>query len=84
MPIRKFRSVEEMPPIRATDVPVAERLRRLDELRARAALLAPRRYPRGLFKFRSLEEAQESRERVTRENIQRLARERAERERGQP
>jgi len=33
-------------------------------------------YPRGVFKFRTIEEAQAARERVTQENVDRLRRER--------
>ncbi len=39
---------------------------------ARYWTIAPRSYPRGVFRFRSLEEAQAARERITRENVARL------------
>jgi hypothetical protein len=39
---------------------------------ARYWAIAPRSYPRGVFRFRSLAEAQAARDRVTRENVARL------------
>ena len=39
---------------------------------ARYWTIAPRSYPRGVFRFRSLEEAPAARERITRENVARL------------
>jgi hypothetical protein len=46
-------------------------LDRIRKLWARSALLAPRIYPRGVFRFRSLEEAQAARERIELESHQR-------------
>jgi hypothetical protein len=61
MPVQKFRSIEEMnrapvPEPRGSDF---ERFLRLC---ARYWAISPKRYPRGVFKFRSIEEAQKARE----------------------
>lgn len=76
MPVKKYRSVEEMPPVPPCETLDENCLRRIAALWARSWALSPRIYPRGVFKFRSIEEAQEARERVTQENIDRLRRER--------
>lgn len=62
MPVQKFRSIEEM-----NNAPEPE-FRRSDFERflrhcARYWAIAPKTYPRGVFKFRTLEEAQQARER---------------------
>jgi hypothetical protein len=62
--VQKFRSIEEMnsAPLRAgTDHAFDRFLRHC----ARYWVIAPRRYPRGVFKFRGIEEAQAARARVT-------------------
>jgi hypothetical protein len=62
--VRKFRSIEEMNA--ATDA-----LRREPDFErfirhcARYWAIAPRSYPRGVFKFRTIEEAQRARDRHT-------------------
>ena len=60
MPVQKFRSIEEMDrapvPIRTEDG-----FERFVRHCARMLRLAPRRYPRGVFRFRTIEEAQEAR-----------------------
>lgn len=59
MPVQKFRSIEEM-----NNAPVLESRSDFERfLRhcARYWAIAPRIYPRGVFKFRSIEEAQEAR-----------------------
>jgi hypothetical protein len=61
MPVQKFRSIEDM-----NNAPVAE-LRRSDFERflrhcARYWAIAPKVYPRGVFKFRTIEEAQNARD----------------------
>jgi hypothetical protein len=63
MPVEKFRSGEEMnaAPVRARSGDSFERFVRLC---ARYWRIHPRKYPRGVFKFRSIEEAQAARERV--------------------
>lgn len=67
MPVERFRSGEEMnaAPIRVAPGDGFDRLVRLCH---RYWLLFPRRYPRGVFKFRTIESAQAARERVAREN----------------
>lgn len=78
MPIQKFRSVADMPrPLGEEIRDNAELRRRIAALWARSARISPRVYPRGVFKFRSLEEAHQAREQVTTENVARLRRERA-------
>ncbi len=63
MPVQKFRSVEAMnaAPAPASAGPPFERFLRHC---ARYWAIAPREYPRGVFKFRSIEEAQAARQRV--------------------
>lgn len=60
MPVQKFRSIEEM-----NKAPVPERqgsdFERFLRHCARYWAISPKRYPRGVFKFRSIEEAQEAR-----------------------
>ena len=84
MPIRKFRSVEEMPrPMGEDIVNDIDLRRRISALWKRAARISPRVYPRGVFKFRTLEEAQQARERVTAENVDRILKERLQKAGGQ-
>ncbi len=57
MPVQKFRSIEEMneaPPLRALASAGFDRFLRHC---ARYWKIAPRTYPRGVFKFRSVSEA---------------------------
>ncbi len=71
MPVEKFRSAEEMQrtPAAAGAVTAFDRFLRHC---ARYWKLSPRVYPRGVFKFRSIEEAQAARERVAlRQNSER-------------
>lgn len=61
MPVQKFRSIEDM-----NNAPTLE-FRRSDFERflrhcARYWAIAPRVYPRGVFKFRTIEEAQNARD----------------------
>ncbi len=60
--VQKFRSIEEMkaaPIVAATAADFDRFLRHC----ARYWMLSPRRYPRGVFKFRTVEDAQRARER---------------------
>jgi hypothetical protein len=61
MRVQKFRSIEEMnkAPAPESQEPDFERFLRHC---ARYWAIAPKRYPRGVFKFRSIEEAQNARE----------------------
>lgn len=76
MPVQKFRSVEDMPPVPWCEALDEACLRRIAKLWARSSAFSRRIYPRGVFKFRSIEEAQAARERVTQENVDRIRRER--------
>jgi len=64
MSVQKFRSIEEMnkAPEPNSQVPPFERFLRLC---AQYSAIAPKRYPRGVFKFRTIEEAQKAREKYT-------------------
>jgi hypothetical protein len=60
MPVTKFRSAEEMNATPVAGGPVDDFGRFLRHC-ARFRLIAPRSYPRGVFKFRDLPEAQAAR-----------------------
>ena len=66
MAIEKYRSMNEMnaAPLR---VPAGDSFERFLRHCARYLKLAPRNYPPGVFKFRTIEDAQVDRERVARE-----------------
>jgi hypothetical protein len=84
MPVEKYRGVEEMPRVEWCDSLDENCLRRIAKLWARSSAFSQRIYPRGVFKFRSIEEAQEARERITQENIDRLRQERSNRSTAPP
>ena len=67
MPVQRFRSIEEMnaAPLLAVSGDSFERFLRHC---ARYWALAPRHYPRGVFRFRNVEEAQAARERIAQES----------------
>jgi len=69
--VQRFRTLEEMEAAPVV-VPPGDAFERFVRQCARYWTIAPRVYPRGVFRFRSLEEAQTARERVTRENVVRL------------
>ena len=65
MPVERYRSAEEMNAAPARVTP-GEAFERFVRHCARYWKIAPRRYPRGVFRFRTIEEAQAARDRVTR------------------
>lgn len=64
MPVQKFRSIEEMnrAPVVEGRPPNFERFLRHC---ARYWAISPKRYPRGVFKFRTIEEAQRAHDKMT-------------------
>lgn len=78
MPIKKYRSVEE----RDADQgdlwcePGEACFRRIARLWKRSAQISPRTFPKGIIKYRSLEEAQADRERWSLEHVRRIQAER--------
>lgn len=71
MTVQRFRSIEEMGNAPVL-VPPGEGFERFVRQCARYWKIAPRTYPRGVFRFRNLAEAQAARQRVTEENVARL------------
>ena len=63
--VQKFRSIEEMNEAPLLESRTADFERFLRHC-ARYWAIAPKRYPRGVFKFRSIEEAQKAREKHSR------------------
>ena len=71
MTVQRFRTIEEMAKAPVV-VPPGEGFERFARQCARYWKTATRAYPRGVFRFRTLAEAQAARERVTDENVRRL------------
>jgi hypothetical protein len=69
--VQRFKTLEEMSAAPVA-VPPGEGFERFARHCARYWAIAPRSYPRGVFRFRSLAEAQAARDRVTDENVARL------------
>jgi hypothetical protein len=67
MTVQRFRTIEEMSAA-AIVVPPGDAFERFARHCARYWMIAPRAYPRGVFKFRSIAEAQRARERVAAES----------------
>lgn len=78
MPIRKFHSVEEMDSAKSDlwAEPEESLFKRIGALWKRSARLSPRKYPRGVFKFRSIEEMQAQREHLTKQHVRQLRKDR--------
>mgnify|MGYP006273120685 CR=1 FL=1 len=72
MPVERFRSVAEMPAPPKADAET--RMQRIGAAWSRAHLHGPPRVPRGVSKFKSIEDAQRARDAHTRARIQRLRR----------
>jgi hypothetical protein len=71
MPVTKYRAVADMPRFeKRSEVDLAARIR---TLWARAFLLCPPAPPRGVRRFRSIEEANEARSRWTSERMRRTS-----------
>jgi len=68
--VQRFRSVEEMAEAPVL-VPAGEGFERFARQCARYFALVPRVYPRGVFRFRSIHDAQAARARVLEENLRR-------------
>jgi len=67
--VQKFRSLDDM--ARATVLPLpGEGFERFARHCARYFAIAPRKYPRGVFRFHSIEEAQAARERVIANSVE--------------
>lgn len=64
MPVQRFRTIEHMNAARILARPGEEGFDRFLRHCARIWRLAPRRYPRGVFRFRSIEEAEAARPRA--------------------
>jgi hypothetical protein len=62
MPLRKYRSVEAMPQAALREARDPSNLRIACELSSTASRLAPRRFPPGVHRYRSVAAANEQRE----------------------
>jgi hypothetical protein len=70
--VQKFRSLDEMARAAVLVLPGGE-FERFARHCARYFAIAPHAYPRGVFRFRTIEEAQAARERVTADGIRAAA-----------
>jgi hypothetical protein len=68
--VQRFRSIDEMAEA-AVLVPPGEGFERFARQCARYFALAPRTYPRGVFRFRSIEDARSARAAIMEENLRR-------------
>lgn len=71
MAVQRFRTIEEMAAAPLV-VPPGDGFERFARHCARYWAIAPRVYPRGVFRFRTLAEAQAARERVADDSTARL------------
>ena len=71
MAVQRFRTIEEMAGAPVV-VQAGDGFERFARHCARYWVIAPRVYPRGVFRFRSISEAQAARERVADDNAARL------------
>ncbi len=62
MPVRKFRSVEQMPSAAFREPLDPANLRLACELSSTAVRMSPKRFPRGVHRYRSVAEASARRE----------------------
>ena len=71
MPVWKYRSIEEMPEawVMNSHVPLGRRIRALMSM---GNLAGPLNVPRGVAKFRSLEELQADRQKYEQERVDRI------------
>ncbi len=76
MPVRKFRSLQEMEDSLWREPGEPELLKAIRSVWSFAARTCPRRFPPGVYKHRSLEEAQRQREIWEEESFQELWRRR--------
>ncbi len=72
MAVQRFRTIEDMAAAPVV-VPPGEGFERFARHCARYWAIAPRVYPRGVFRFRTLAEAQAARERVAEDSAARLS-----------
>jgi hypothetical protein len=76
MTVKKFRSIQDMPAVAPRRPHDPENLRIACELSELAYAMAPWHFEPGVYKFRSVEEAWEHRERWQKEQVKRLVTER--------
>jgi hypothetical protein len=76
MPVWKYRSIEEMPPAWTVNrhIPLGRRIRAILSM---SPIAGPLNLPRGVHKFRTVEEMQADRRRYEKERIARLRAEKA-------